>query len=227
MTEVAGDIQKILTQDVVANNPTSQALFSLIAANINALIDSFGQFQVFTSSGTFNVPENVSRVFVLGWGGGQSGSRAGASTGRVGGRGAVPMLTNVAVTPLSSITVTIGAGGSGATNLASGGNTTFGSLLTFGGAGANERAGLFYSSGGVSVIVSNGQSSLFALGGSSFSNLSAGGGAGLGPGANGPASSEQAGNSAAANSGAGGSSSSSASALNSGNGGSGGLVVFF
>ena len=227
MTEVAGDIQKILTQDVVANNPTSQALFSLIAANINGLIDSFGQFQVFTSSGTFNVPENVSRVFVLGWGGGQGGRGSGSGS-RNGGKGAIPTLANVAVTPLASITITIGGGGSGGTpnNMGgNGGNTTFGSLLTFAGAGTSERAGLFYSNGGIQNGA-NGQSSVYAVGGTS--NIGAGGGgAGAGAGANAP-SIEQAGINAAANSGGGGSAAYRAlTDRNGGNGGSGGLIVFF
>ncbi|MEK7144773.1 MAG: LamG domain-containing protein [Patescibacteria group bacterium] len=110
---------------------------------------------VFKSSGTFNVPRNVSNVDVLvvaGGGGGASFSGAG------GGAGGFVYKPSFRVTPGSSISVTVGDGGVGAgANLGPGTNgatSTFATISASGGgggggssAGANQ-AGRAGGSGG-------------------------------------------------------------------------------
>lgn len=97
--------------------------------------------QDFTSSGTFSVPSGVDKVLVLAVGGGGAGGGclSGAGTYQAGGGGGGGQIKfePVAVTAGSSVTVTIGAGGTGGTgDGASGGSTTFGALLTaLGGSG--------------------------------------------------------------------------------------------
>ena len=68
-------------------------------------------YQQFTTSGTFTVPLGVTIVQVLLVGGGGGGGTVGAGGG---GGGGVLLLQNYRVTPLSSITVVVGAGGSAA-----------------------------------------------------------------------------------------------------------------
>lgn len=91
--------------------------------------------QVFTSSGTFNVPAGVSLVWVTMIGsGGSSGQSAGGWGG--GGAGHLCVRYPVKVTPSGTVTVTIGAGGIGSTGpiwlgraVAGAGNPTlFGSI---------------------------------------------------------------------------------------------------
>lgn len=102
--------------------------------------------ETFNSSGTFNVPAGINLVWVVGYGGGGGGINSNPLTSPIfrGSLGAVQSCCPVAVTPGSSISVTIGSGGGG-TSTAEGGrglNTTFGSLVTFEGAsGASRESG--------------------------------------------------------------------------------------
>jgi hypothetical protein len=102
--------------------------------------------QEFTSTGTFVTPSNCSSVEVFLVGGGAGGGYARVSTdanygtaGGGGGGGAVLRRT-LTVVPGTSYTVTIGAGGAGATsNVAgsNGSNSSFGVLLTAIGGGGD------------------------------------------------------------------------------------------
>lgn len=111
---------------------------ALIAAMRPALVQPVPPLEpgmeVFTSSGTFNVPVGVTAVDVLVVaGGGGGGSRQGGG----GGAGGVVVAT-VPVTPSDSITVTVGAGGAGGTSGgrgSNGSNSSFGSLLEAEGGG--------------------------------------------------------------------------------------------
>lgn len=101
----------------------------------------------FTSTGTFTAPSNCSSVQILlvGGGGAGGGGRSGsgqASIGGSGGGGQVLKRT-LTVTPGSSYTVTIGAGGSAGTPTSAGAvgsDSSFGSLATaLGGGGGTTR----------------------------------------------------------------------------------------
>ena len=129
--------------------------------------------QVFTSSGDFIVPTNVTHVTVVAMGGGQGGS-AGAgtvtsssslslATSSGGATGAFVVLPDFYVADVGTVSVGIGAGGTGgsATTLtkatggtavsgaaavagASGAATTFGSYLSVGGGGGTTVTSLVY-----------------------------------------------------------------------------------
>lgn len=134
-------LTKINDIEVTNDAPVTEDLLRKIGIDINALIDRQGvTYEEFFANGTFVVPANVNHVWVLGCGGGGGGATTSSSPyGGAGGGGAVPTLLHTLVTPSASIAVTIGAGGAGGTafsvtNGSPGSNTTFGTLLTFGGA---------------------------------------------------------------------------------------------
>lgn len=99
--------------------------------------------QKFTSSGTWVAPAGITNVILIGQGGGGGGAggRSNIATfdgGNCGGGGTQPTMLQVDVTPNTSYSITIGAGGTGGVartnntfNGGSGGNTTFGALATF------------------------------------------------------------------------------------------------
>jgi hypothetical protein len=110
------------------------------------------QSQVFTSNGTFTVPAGIVRIKVSCVGGGAGGASGfnidfgeGNTTGAQGNGGgaggtAVAYLT---VTPGQSIPVTVGGGSNGSPSgpAASGGTTSFGSLLSATGGSGNGATG--------------------------------------------------------------------------------------
>ena len=117
----------------------------------------FQNRQLFTASGTFNVPAGVSRVWVSAWGGGGSAGNDGVAARGGGGQGGSGIIRALcAVTPSGTVTVTIGAGGAAQTNSGTPGNagapTTFGSLLSVnGGEGGIIPQGRLSQSGTSSV----------------------------------------------------------------------------
>lgn len=110
--------------------------------------------QMFTSNGIFVVPKAVSQVWLTLCGGGGGGGRGHAASGGSGGGGAgCAINTAVAVTPGSSIAVTVGAGGSGGTaTVAStaGGASSFGALVSCAGGGKGTDGLNATPNGGVS-----------------------------------------------------------------------------
>lgn len=93
------------------------------------------RYQIFTASGTFSVPGGISsvRVVVVGGGGGGGGTSCGWGSGAGGGCGGGVVASTVAVTPGSTIPVTVGSGGAAASGCGDGGSgsgSSFGGLLT-------------------------------------------------------------------------------------------------
>ena len=102
--------------------------------------------QEFTSSGTFTGPNGVNRLLVEVWaagGGGGGGGAVGsicASGGGGGGSGGYARSV-ISVTPGQTYLVTVGLGGAGGpvgSPGQSGGNSSFGNLLTVGGGGGGQ-----------------------------------------------------------------------------------------
>ena len=102
------------------------------------------QSQEFTASGTFNVPTNVTGVWVTGiGGGGGGGTRASALGGGGGGSGEYGQLLPLNVTSSGTLTITVGTGGagapatSGAADGSSGNNSVVGPYTFLGGKGGD------------------------------------------------------------------------------------------
>lgn len=148
-----------------------------------------------TTTGTWTKPSLVnasSTIFVECWGGGGgSGGTTGGGVGRSGGGGGGGYSTRVfkASDLTSTVTVTIGSGGtggsSGTNNGNSGGNTTFGSYLTAyggggggygngagnngsGGAGAGANAGGSSGGNGGSAVAGGGPGASASVSGDGF-----------------------------------------------------------
>ena len=82
--------------------------------------------QIFTSSGTFTVPLGVDKVWVTGVGGGGSSGNNSPCAGGAGGNGAKAFRQPLTVTPGAVYTVTVGAGATNGSGVA----TSFGGLFT-------------------------------------------------------------------------------------------------
>lgn len=240
----------IANQTVTASNIANNTITKAQLATSVYTWDS----QTFNSSGSFTVPAGVNLIFVQGIGGGGGGG-GGANTAVAGGgagNGAQPNQFFLNVTPTNVHTVTIGAAGTGGGPQSpggKGGNTTFGSLLTFVGADAGFQGNgstigthtnqtwpyVNGGDGGTNVINStNGQNSFFAsggIGGAAAGSVGGGGGggAGLAAGGNG-GTAGGAGTAAAANSGAGGGGGAGSLGGGGGHGGAGGsgqIIVYW
>jgi hypothetical protein len=153
---------------------------------------------VLTSSTTWTIPAGVTKVIVGVWGaggGGQGGAGYGFASGGGGGLG-VALVTGL--TPLGTVTVTVGTGGNGgyypSTSGTAGGTSSFGSYISCtGGAsgGAGAAAGIAtFSGSGCTKLATGSASQLIAvnnvLGGAAGINAGGGGGgAGFSSGGNG------------------------------------------
>lgn len=157
-------------------------------------------YQIFTTSGTFNVPVGVSKVDVLivaGGGSGFGGLPHNVIPGGGGGAGGVVILESYSVTPEAPISVVIGAGGIGVdpgssettadAKGTSGGNSSFdGQVAVGGGAGGINNtitADSGGSGGGSQNADSNGagtsgQGNAGGIGSGNSNNYRAGGGGG-------------------------------------------------
>jgi hypothetical protein len=132
------------------NGLTNNVILSLIGiltAGANTALSTNGNtlqmsavvpnVRVFTNSGTFVVPANVTRIMVEIWGGGGGGGK-GSIYNFGGGGGSGGYAFNVFnVTPGASYPVTVGSGG---TNGVSGTSSSFGALMIAAGGGAGTNA---------------------------------------------------------------------------------------
>ncbi|MCD4483061.1 hypothetical protein LQR31_01035 [Chromobacterium vaccinii] len=193
--------------DDKANKATTLAGYGITDAPTFEYVKRSRGKKLFTTDGTFTVPADVTTIYVSGTGGGGGGSGKATSSdpyGGAGGGGAEAVLAKeIAVKPGTSLTITIGKGGSGgAAGLAgvSGGATSFGDLLTLkGGGGATAAGNTPNSQGGIaggnggnaggdyasSSVPGSGGGTIFGAGGSCGANgvkggLYGGGGSGGG-----------------------------------------------
>lgn len=164
----------VTTTKIADDNVTIAKLESTVVQN------SF-KSQTFTSNGTFNVPAGVTDVYISGCGaggGGGAGGNAVISGGGGGGGEGAPWYENmrVTVTPLDSISVTIGTAGVGGAFVAysgvnttgnsgtAGTNTLFGSFLILRGGTAGS-GGIGGGAGGAGGFSYNGNPSFSGPGG--------------------------------------------------------------
>ena len=104
--------------DTVAIKVTNSDTISSAAINKTVTAVSFNS-QTFTSSGTFTVPANVVEVAVVCVGGG--GTAGHGNSGGAGGGGALAYRNSITVTPGSTHSITVGAGGVGQNGTYTGG----------------------------------------------------------------------------------------------------------
>jgi hypothetical protein len=144
----------------------------------------------FSSSGSWTVPNNVSKILVVAVGGGGGGGGGTSSSGGEGGYSGHSSVILLTVSPGETLTITIGAGGAGGSGTntgGTGGNTVItgsvsGTLLTVNG-GIGGR-GIISSNnhgfGGMSSIFGRGGKGGYLSNGENAPNLGAGGGGGGG-----------------------------------------------
>lgn len=209
------------------------------ARNI-AVVPALTSAQVFTSSGTFTVPANVTRIKVTVVGGGGGGSSNGNVQGRNGGgAGGTAIKWISGLTPGQQISVTVGLGGAGvnASTAGAGGTSSFGAYCSAtggnGGTAADPSSGYGYAvPGGVG---SGGDINLYGGRGGGTSPMSQDvggyggatifGGAGSGGGGGGGAYSGASFNSDGSAPGAGGGGTARLNASQGGNGANGIVIV--
>lgn len=244
MADIAGAANKITVEQTDFQSPGSEATMQDIGGSINFMLDKQFTKVEFLTSGTFNVPADITECIVEcigGGGGGGSGIVGGNDFGGTGGAGGSQRFGLVAVTPLDAITITIGAGGAGDTGggAGGGGTSSFGTALSSRGGVIGQQAdspaqvpGLLSTFGGIGGIDNNGTDgqpgNIFAGGTGAAAGGRAGGGGGgagfYGDGGNG--GSLAAGAAAAANSGAGGGGG-AAPDKDGGAGGSGRITIWY
>ncbi|MBE0643813.1 MAG: hypothetical protein IH600_07010, partial [Bacteroidetes bacterium] len=114
-----------------------------------------GQTQTFTSSGTFVVPPGVTSITVHCIGGGGAGGTKSSPDGSTGGGGGGAYARKtLTVTPFSSYTVTVGAGGTRGTTGTNGGDSWFQSqttVLAKGGSGVAQNVTNTRGTGGTAA----------------------------------------------------------------------------
>lgn len=130
----ASDLEFGGEKDITVFIPTTNSESNSVTFTVGSV-----QQDVFTASGTFNVPATVNEVEVLVVAGGGGGGSSGGSGG--GGAGGVIYKKSHSVTPSTAISVTVGSGGSGSGGTASnhdGDNSVFDSLTAIGGGGGAQ-----------------------------------------------------------------------------------------
>lgn len=155
-----------------------------------------GQVQIFTTSGTWTVPPGIGKCRVRVWGGG-GGSNTGAGYGLGGGGGGFAMKTIYDLSGVTSVAVTVAAGGvnlatTSGTPTVSGNTSSFGSYVSAtGGSTGSTNTGANVGGTGIGGDVNTtggpGGNTNGNSGGGGAASLFGNGGAGgnSGPGSNG------------------------------------------
>jgi hypothetical protein len=128
---------------------TYYAFFGVILVSTAGF--SQNKSQTFSSTSTFTVPAGVTQLAVETWGGGGRGSTLTTNIGGAGGGGGAYMKGIINVTPLTTYTVTVGAGSSTTT---AGGDSWFSSNTTIiakGGSSAADNTSIG-ASGGLATV---------------------------------------------------------------------------
>jgi len=244
MADLGNTRNKLNDTEISANKPLTEALFLKLGGPINDYIDFVTNFEAnaalksaaFSSSDTWDVPSDVTKVLAIGWGGGGAGGAGGTGVAQSGdgGSGAPWGVGVETVTPSGSVTVTIGAGGTGGAGTGpNGGPSAFGSVNFRGGRGGLFWSGTSYTQppfGGAAeggTISQAGADSFASTGGTSAGNWGGGGGAGPGgAGANGVVTGQPP--AAGANTGGGGAGATTGiGPFNGGDGGSGKITILY
>jgi hypothetical protein len=178
---------------ITASNIVTMPGAPFVNCKLPALRPGFAAMQVFTSSGSFVVPNGVSTVRVTVFGGGGAGGYHSTMPGGGGGAGGQAVGVVTGLTAGQSIAVTVGAGGAAPAAPQtgnSGGTSSFGTYLsaTGGAGGSGGTATQFAMAGGAGGVGVGGQLNRGGSYGSDSIVVASRGGDGGGPG-NGRASS--------------------------------------
>lgn len=161
----------------VMDSGLSQVNLGLITA-INTSLPRIGPtIQVFTATGTYTRPTGVRRIRVrVVGGGGAGGATSGANQGGGGGGGGGYSEELIDASAITTVSVTIGAGGTSAGTTA-GGTTSFGAYLqaTGGGSGVGGSGTAGAADGGAGGIGSGGDvNAAGGAGGNNYNNVCGG-----------------------------------------------------
>lgn len=239
-TTLAGIVELATTAEMTTGTSTTLVPpVSAIAAQL-----PYRGVQVYTTTSTWTVPAGVTRAWVSVSGGGGGGGGATSSTGAAGGGGGGGATGQklVDLTGVTSVSVTIGAGGTagvgGGATPGAGGTSSFGAFITAAGgsAGINSSGGSTFSGAGsgsttgadVTIpggagkysLVNNGVNASAGVGGDSFYGKGSGA-----PNVNGTSALGV--NGSAGSNGGGGSGGSAYNATSNGGVGGSGIVVIF
>jgi hypothetical protein len=169
-------IVKSVTTALVTGDILASQMCEIIYDGINFILISpitptAPTVQVFTSTGTYTKPSGLKYAIIEGVGGGGGGDSSG-SNGPGGGAGGYFKKLVLAASIGTTETATIGGAGVGGTVPTSGGNTTFGTLLTGNGGGITNNGGTATGgdiniTGGPGAQGSSGTGANYSIGGSS------------------------------------------------------------
>jgi hypothetical protein len=172
---------------ITSANIATAAGAPFISYKLPSLRPGFSAMQVFTSSGTFTVPSNVSLVRVTAKGGGGSGGYHSTMPSGGGGAGATAIGVISGLVAGQVIEIGVGAGGTVLTSPAtgnSGGTSSFGSYMSAAGGlgGGGGTVAQFAMAGGAGGTASGGQVNMAGSQGGDGIVVACRGGDGGGPG---------------------------------------------